>query len=333
MVSNLANEMDNAQMEAKYDSYCKSLLAHKIILAYIMKYCIKEFEEYDVRYIAENCIDGTPQISGVPVNRNNPEKITGVNTEDATADEGTVYFDIRFVALLPGTNENVRIIVNVETQNKYNPGYSLVKRGLYYCCRLISAQNETEFSKNDYDNIRKVYSIWICTDAPNYAKNTINRYCIKEENMVGEYKIDSSKYDLINMILLCLDKDSEEAGNKEIENKDIEPEKVENEKSEILRLLRIVLSEYISTDKRKNILNNDFDIDDKYDLGEEMNCMCNLGEGIRERAMSAGISTGKELTQLENLKNLMKNMRITFEEAATALGLSDADKERLAAKI
>jgi predicted transposase/invertase (TIGR01784 family) len=277
----------------------------------------------------------------VPVNRNNPEKITGVNTEDATADEGTVYFDIRFVALLPGTNENVRIIVNVETQNKYNPGYSLVKRGLYYCCRLISAQNETEFSKNDYDNIRKVYSIWICTDAPNYAKNTINRYCIKEENMVGEYKIDSSKYDLINMILLCLDKDSEEAGNKEIENKDIEPEKVENEKSEILRLLRIVLSEYISTDKRKNILNNDFDIDDKYDLGEEMNCMCNLGEGIRERAMSAGIekgiekgiSTGKELTQLENIKNLMKNLKITFEEAATALGLSDADKERLAAKI
>jgi hypothetical protein len=49
--------------------------------------------------------------------------------------------------------------------------------------------------------------------------------------------------------------------------------------------------------------------------------------------MSAGISTGKELTQLENLKNLMKNLKITFEEAATALGLSDADKERLAAKI
>jgi DNA-binding Lrp family transcriptional regulator len=53
--------------------------------------------------------------------------------------------------------------------------------------------------------------------------------------------------------------------------------------------------------------------------------MCNLGEGIRERA--------KERNQLENLKNLMKNLKITFEEAATALGLSEADKERLAAKI
>jgi hypothetical protein len=41
----------------------------------------------------------------------------------------------------------------------------------------------------------------------------------------------------------------------------------------------------------------------------------------------------KELNQLENIKKLMKNLKITFEEAAKALGLSDADRERLAAKI
>jgi predicted transposase YdaD len=73
--------------------------------------------------------------------------------------------------------------------------------------------------------------------------------------------------------------------------------------------------------------------------------MCNLGEGLRERALKRGreegreegrkegINTGRELNQLENLKNLMNNLKITFEEAATALGLSDADRERLAAKI
>jgi hypothetical protein len=53
--------------------------------------------------------------------------------------------------------------------------------------------------------------------------------------------------------------------------------------------------------------------------------MCNLGEGIRERA--------KELNQLENIRNLMKNLKITFEETAKVLELSDADRERLAAKI
>ncbi len=330
MVSELSNEIESARMEAKYDKYCKILLSNKIILAYIMKYCIKEFSDYDVRYISENCIDGTPQISGIPVDRNSPEKITGINTEDKTADEGTVYFDIRFVALLPQTNENVRIIVNIEAQNQYNPGYSLVKRGLYYCCRLISAQKETEFTKNDYDNIRKVYSIWICTEAPQYARNTINRYCIKEENVVGNYKIDSEKYDLINMILLCLDKDGED---------------VKNGNSEILKLLRVLLSEYMSTDKRKDILIDDFEIDYIRDFGKDVNVMCNLGEGIRERAMNRGreegiatgiergIDTGRELTQIENLKNLMTNLKITFEEAATALGLSEADRERLAAKI
>jgi hypothetical protein len=209
---------------------------------------------------------------------------------------------------------------------------------LYYCCRLISAQKETEFTKNDYDNIRKVYSIWICTEAPQYARNTINRYCIKEENVVGNYKIDSEKYDLINMILLCLDKDGED---------------VKNGNSEILKLLRVLLSEYMSTDKRKDILTGDFEIDYKRDFGKDVNVMCNLGEGIRERALNRGreegiatgiergiatgiergINTGRELTQLENLKNLMNNLKITFEEAATALGLSDVDRERLAAKI
>ncbi len=334
MGDRLFEDMSSAEMAAKYDTCCKILISNKVVLAYIMKYCIKEFSDFDVNYIANNCIDGTPQISEVAVDRNTldaPQKITGLNTEDKTQTEGTVYFDIRFVGILPDTDENIRIIINIEAQNNFNPGYSLIKRGLYYCARLVSAQKETEFGKDDYNNIRKVYSIWICTDTPNYAKNTINKYCFKEEHLVGEYEANSDDYDIMNMVMVCLDKDGED---------------IEKSASELLKLLRVLLSEYIQVDRRKDILNNRFKVDVK---DSEVNTMCNLGEGLMQRAMtkgeakgralgkSEGIAIGKsegiDVGKLESIKNIMKNMMWTFEQAATAVGLSDEDKERFAAMV
>ena len=57
----------------------------------------------------------------------------------------------------------------------------IVKRNLYYCCRLVSAQYGTEFTNSHYEKIKKVYSIFICMNPPNYRKNTINQYSIQEE--------------------------------------------------------------------------------------------------------------------------------------------------------
>jgi hypothetical protein len=67
--------MDNASYEARYDRHCKNLLAHKIILAHILKECVEEFKDFDVDYIADYCIEGTPQISELAVHRGDkPEK-------------------------------------------------------------------------------------------------------------------------------------------------------------------------------------------------------------------------------------------------------------------
>ena len=35
---------------------------------------------------------------------------------------------------------------------------------------MLSSQKGTEFTGRDYDNIRKVYSIWICMNAPDYIE-------------------------------------------------------------------------------------------------------------------------------------------------------------------
>jgi hypothetical protein len=320
----LAREIDRAEKDAKYDRYCKNLLADRAILAHIMKECVSEFKDFDVKYIAENCIEGTPQISETAVHVNNkPRKIVSLNTEDSTMDEGVVFFDIKFVAVLPQTGENIRLIINIEAQNKYNPGYSLIRRGLYYCCRLISSQYETEFKDGDYDSIKKVYSIWICTDTPDYAKNTITKYKITEENLVGNMKANLSKYDLLNVIMVCLDKDSED---------------VQSMNKDILKLLRVLLSGVVDSDKKKVVLNEDFDIEMTVEMERKMRDMCNLSAGIREDALRQGVEQGlrqgveqgAELKDLEYLRKFMKKFKITFEEAADMLDLSESDKKKYA---
>lgn len=315
----LSREIENAQNQAMYDRYCKNLMANRMILAHILKECVEEFKDCDVKYIADNCIEGEPQISELSVHRGDkPEKILGMNTEDKTMDEGTVLFDIRFIAILPQTGESVRLIINIEAQNKYNPGYSLIRRGLYYCCRLISAQYETEFTKENYDDIKKVYSIWVCTNTPNYVKNTITKYCITEKNIVGNAKADPKKYDILNLIMLCLDKDSKDAQNKD---------------NGILKLLRVLLSGKIDAQKKKIILKDDFDVKMSVEAEKELNYMCNLGAGLVEQGLEEGIEIGENNKQLDNLKKMIKNMNITFEQAADALEIPVEERKLLADKV
>ena len=47
-------------------------------------------------------------------------------------------YDIKFKVKLP-TQEEAELIINLESQNKYRPGYTLEKRGIYYLSRLISS--------------------------------------------------------------------------------------------------------------------------------------------------------------------------------------------------
>ena len=80
----------------------------------------------------------------------------------------------------------ITLIIDVEAQNDFYPGYPLVTRSVYYCCRMVSAQYNTEFTNSHYEEVKKVYSVFICINPPGYRKNTINRYSITEENLVGD---------------------------------------------------------------------------------------------------------------------------------------------------
>ena len=141
----LAKNIGVAGDKAAYDAACKRLLANKIILVWIMKSCLEKYRNFNVEEISEKYIEGKPQITKTAVHPDEEadsggEQIKGEKTEDSTIKEGTITYDIRFYAMVPGIKENIKLILNVEAQNEFYPGYPLIKRGIYYCSRMVSSQ-------------------------------------------------------------------------------------------------------------------------------------------------------------------------------------------------
>lgn len=172
-------------LRAKYDQTMKQLLAEKPILALIIKYTVSECMDMSVPEIV-SCIEGTkveseliePGLSNSPV-------IRGLKEEDYSLYESLIKYDIRtYIVFDPKKYPDkqkyeLRIFINVEAQNDDHPGYDISTRGIFYACRQISAQCGTVFQNagnaNDgsYQNINKVYSIWICTSSADKLANTV----------------------------------------------------------------------------------------------------------------------------------------------------------------
>ena len=268
-----------------------------------MKSCLWEYADCDVNEIAEKYIEEKPQIGEIPVapdERENAPMIQGTGVEDTTMTEGTVTFDIRFTAAVPSAREKIGLILNVEAQNQFHPGYPLIKRGIYYCCRMVSSQYGTVFTKSHYEKIKKVYSIWICTNPPEYRKNTITGYAITEKNYVGQVKEDRKDYDLLSALMLCLG----------------DPE--EDEDQGILRLLSVLLSIEIKAGQKKEILEKEYHIEMSQKFEEEVSQMCNLSEGVEQKGIQKGI--------LESISNLMDTMNWTAKEAMDALKIKEEER-------
>ena len=291
----LSENITTAGSKADYDASCKRLLANKIILAWIMKSCIKEYSNYGVEEIAAKYIEGTPQISITAVNPDETDLysyVKGTGTEDSTITEGTVTYDIRFYAIVPNTKDKISLIINIEAQNDFYPGYPIIKRAIYYCSRMVSSQYGKDFTNSHYEKIKKVYSL--------YRQNTINRYKIHEENLVGNVQEEKENYDLMSAIIMCLGKPCD------------------NKYSGILKLLEVLLSSERKPEEKKKILEKDFDIKMTRELESEVSLMCNLSKDIEERGMKEGIITA--------IKNLMESMGWTKEQAMEALKIPEAEQ-------
>ena len=314
----IAEDIRVTDQNAQYDAACRRLLSEKIILAWIMKSCLEEYRNCDVNEIAEKYIEGMPQVGEVAVmpGETNTAKVRGVSNEDTVLGEGRITYDIRFVALAPGTDEPIQLIINVEAQGKFNTGYPIIKRAIYHCSRMISAQYGTEFTHSEYQKIKKVYSIFVCMTPPQKRQNSITRYRLTEENLVGNVKEAVKNYDLLSVVILCL-------GGADDENYD-----------GVLKLLDVLLSSETGVAERRRILRDDFDIPMTETLEAEVQAMCNLSQGVEEKGRIKGRAEGRAEGRTEGLlasiRSLMANTGWPLEKAMEILGVPEMDRLKYA---
>ena len=279
MNTELKNAVLATDRDAQYDNSAKRLIAHKIILARILIKTVEKFKGMDPLEVAA-LIEGIPYISTVPVEPGltnavhfqNGKRIVGFNTENQEVNEGLVRFDIVFyVRMKDGLSQ---IIINVEAQ-KDEPGeYEILNRAVFYVSRLISSQKEKDFENSSYDDIKCVYSIWICM---NMEENTMSHIHLTKEDMIGSYEWKGN-LDLLNIIMIGLAKELPE----------------HDETYELHRLLGALLSRELTVDEKLDIIGNEYDIPLEENFRKDMSTMCNLSQGVKEEGIAIGRIEGLE---------------------------------------
>lgn len=280
MESYMANTIRAAGDDAdlQLDRTVKRLLSTRRILADIMIHAIREFRTYTIDE-AMAAIDGDPVISrkNLRSGRVEPETVyTGTN-ESTSSEKGQIYYDIVFYAHTR-EGERQQMWINVEAQRSSHPGYDLVTRGIFYSARLLSDELDKAFNAENYDDVKKVYSIWICMNPPRRdrlartVENTIVEYrmtpsLLYSENETDMANIHTGRYDLMSAIFINL------FPNGRSEN-------------ELIGMLSALLSGRCKAEDRLRTLSEEYGLPITQDMAEEVQTMCNYSEWIVECALA-----------------------------------------------
>ena len=290
----IKNAVSAADEDAQYDEKAKRLLGNKIILAHILVKTIDEFKGMNPNDVV-SYIEGEPFISMVPVEpgltniekEKSGQRIVGLNTENAEIHEGLIRFDIIFyVRMKDGISQ---VIVNVEAQKDEPTSYHILNRAVFYVSRLVSSQKERDFVKTNYNDIRRVFSIWVCMGMDESSMAYVH---LAKDDLLGSYPWKGG-LDLLNIVLIGIANELPE----------------HDDKYELHRLLSTLLSMELSVDEKIEIMEKEYSIavDDR--IREDVSAMCNLSQGIRENATDNAIA-GVIMNMYEN--------NFTLEQIAVA---------------
>lgn len=291
-----------------YDTNVKYLLADKQILSRILKYTVEEFQKMDIEDIL-GCIGDDIEIGARPVDAgfSNLGRVKGTATEDNIPGEGTIYYDIRFTSYLK--EKEMKILINIEAQKSTDSGklgYHLENRIVFYLARMISAQKQTEFFHSDFDNLKKVRSIWICMDSGE-TEDSIEEIGFDRKTVFGDKK-NSYHVDLMKGIIVNIRSGADSSSGKA----------VKKSQNVLIAMLEELVSRKDASEK-KRILADEYGMRMTAELERRIQIMCNWSESIieRERIDAIGRMIRANITREQILS--MGYTEAEYEKAESAL--------------
>ena len=328
------------------DAAEKKILSSRELLARILHEVVPEFKNVSVEQIKNECFVEDPQTGETPVDDETPSaELRGSRTEDVSAREGTIRYDILFTARVPNTEQEILLMINVEAQNRTRTEYPILKRAVYYCSRLISSQHGTVFENSHYEKIRKVYSIWICPRPQKDRRNTLTIYQIQKRDILGNVREPQENYDLINIVMIGLDS----------------PETI-GRSGTINGLLSLFMSPgKLSNLERREMLQNKYDykfrngkedpmdaiidipvmyyeagIEEGIEKGIEQGIKKGIEQGIErgiERGIEQGIEQGTVNARMKFVFNLINDYNFSVEDAIRASGADTEERNVLLLEV
>lgn len=138
-----------------------------------------------------------------------------------------------------------------------------VSLAIFYVSRLVSSQKEGDFVNTNYDDIKRVFSIWICM---NMDENCMSYIHLSKDDLIGCHQW-SGKLDMLNIVMIGLSNDLP----------------AHDDTYELHRLLGALLSMDLSIDEKLSIIENEYEIELEDSIREDVSVMCNLSQGIKDR--------------------------------------------------
>ncbi len=166
-----------------------------------------------------------------------------------------------------------------KSTNSGKLGYHLENRIVFYLARMISAQKQTEFFHSDFDNLKKVRSIWICMDSKE-TEDSIEEIGFDRKTVFGNKK-NSYHTDLMKGIIVNIRSGADSSSGKVIRKS----------KNVLIAMLEELVSNKDASEK-KRILADEYGMTMTAELERRIQIMCNWSESISERARIEGRMEG-----------------------------------------
>ena len=156
------------------------------------------------------------------------------------------------------------------------------------------------FQNSEFQNLKKVYSIWIVMNASKAMEGVLNKYTITEECLETKYHFPKEDYDKLSVVMIYPKREYD----------------IKDDKNGMMKMLNLLFKAKMPAEDKKYQLSKNYGIMMTRAIEKEMKGVCNLSQGVREEGRVEGLA--------EAVTNIMKTMNKTMDEAMNLSGVDEA---------